>query len=179
MRTYIKFTLLFILSFGIFLLIAALFVPKSDHISKTVIIDAPLDSVWENINSLEDMKAWNPWFEQDPNLQTSYEGKSGEVGSIFRWKGNDLVGQGNQIIVSLEPRSRIDSRFNIIRPYKSKAEESLQLYATSKGTQVIWDMESIYDYPLNLLILVNSSTSLGKKIETGLMKLKKMSEKKN
>ena len=50
-------------------LIAAIFVSKDLNYEKSIEIEAPIDHVWEQVNSLQDMDKWSPWNEYDPNMK--------------------------------------------------------------------------------------------------------------
>lgn len=50
-------------------LIIALFVPKDFAYEKSIAINAPIDSVWETVNSLTALDKWSPWNDQDPNMK--------------------------------------------------------------------------------------------------------------
>ncbi|MEJ0104559.1 MAG: SRPBCC family protein [Bacteroidota bacterium] len=96
MKRVLKIIGVILLVIILFVLIAGIFVPKTFHLEKEITINAPRDTVWSYVSSLQGQVKWSPWPEKDPNIQASFEGQEGAVGSVYRWKGNKDVGSGNQ-----------------------------------------------------------------------------------
>ncbi len=88
-----------IIGIGLLILIAvpliiALFVSNDMNYEKSINIDAPIEVVWENVNSLSDLDKWSPWNEYDPNMQKKISGTDGTVGAKQEWESDvDKVGK--------------------------------------------------------------------------------------
>jgi len=62
-------------------LILALFVSKDMNYEKSISINAPIKTVWENVNSLAAMDQWSPWNDKDPNMEKVRTWTDGTVGA--------------------------------------------------------------------------------------------------
>src|SRR6185503_7197403 len=84
-------------------LVIALFVSKDFSYEKSVSINAPIDSVWLNTNSLAALDQWSPWLEKDPNMKTEKSGTDGQVGAMSSWDSDvEGVGKGSQTISNVQ-----------------------------------------------------------------------------
>ncbi|MFZ4724908.1 MAG: hypothetical protein ACOYMD_05640, partial [Paludibacter sp.] len=63
------------------LLIIALFIPKDFAYEKSITINAPIDSVWQNTNSLTGLDKWSPWNDHDPIMKKEMVGVDGTIGA--------------------------------------------------------------------------------------------------
>lgn len=163
-------------------LIAGLFLRKDYHFEKTITISAPPDSVWQHIHSLQALNTWSPWLEKDPKIVTHYEGKDGEIGARFSWKGNKEVGIGSQQISAIEPNKKIETALMFQEPFESEMSAGVYLEAGRNGTEtkVTWTMDTEFPYPMNVTMLFMSmDASMDKDYTAGLTKLKKICEKKS
>lgn len=160
-----------------FVLIAGIFVSKVYHLERDITINAPRDTVWNNVSSLRAMMKWSPWTDPDPNVQLTYEGEDGAIGSTFHWKGNKDVGSGNQTITSVDKPSSIKSHINFIEPFSGQADAYISLADVGGSTKATWGLDIKYPYPMNVMqLFVNMDDMMGKQYNTGLSRLKKLSE---
>jgi len=160
-----------------FVLIAGIFVSKTYHIDKSITINAPLEKVWNNINSLQSMVKWSPWLDADPNVKTSFDGQEGVIGSSYKWDGNSDVGSGIQTITKIEQPKRMDSRLHFIRPFEGNADTFVELSNDGSGTKATWSFDTKYKYPMNVMqLFINMDDMMGKQFDKGLGKLKTLSE---
>src|SRR5262249_29447829 len=142
------------------------------------VVNAPVDSVWNHVNSLQNLSQWSPWTDGDPNIKISYEGKEGAIGSVYRWEGNKAVGSGNQTITKTESPQRLETHLNFIEPFSGQAEAFINLAPVENGTKASWGFDTHYSYPKNILFLfVNMDNIMGEKYNTGLNRLKQLCEK--
>ncbi|MFT6815746.1 MAG: hypothetical protein ACJAZ3_001658 [Sphingobacteriales bacterium] len=159
-------------------LIIAVFVTKDFIYEKTITINAPVDSVWQNVNSLAAMDSWNPRSAKDLNIEQVYSGTTGEIGESLEWNSvTKQVGKGVQTIVKIEAPLLIETELKFLTPYESEVTSYVQLQATSAGTDATWGFKSTIPYPFNLMSLImNAEEQLGPDFQKGLDKLKNISE---
>ena len=104
-------------------LIAAIFVSKDLNYEKSIEIEAPIDHVWEQVNSLQDMDKWSPWNEYDPNMKKEWTGAEGAVGSSQSWESeNENVGVGSQTIAKVEAPNLLETDLKFMVPFESAAK---------------------------------------------------------
>ena len=63
-----------------------------------------------------------PWLKDDPNAKTSYEGPSAGEGAVFRWDGNNDVGQGSMTIAESRPYDEIKIKLHFLKPFESSPD---------------------------------------------------------
>lgn len=160
-----------------FVLIAGIFVSKTYHLEKSISINAPKEKVWSNVNSLQKMMKWTPFLDRDPNAQGSYEGQEGAVGSVYRWKGNKEVGEGNQTITKIDGPNSILTHLSFIEPFSGEADAYMNLTDEGGGTKATWGFDTKYAYPMNVMqLFINMDEMMGAEYDKGLSRLKKISE---
>lgn len=169
-------TFLFII---IFSLIVALFVSNEIVYEKSKTISSPIDSVWENVNSLADLDKWSPWNDYDPNMKKEMTGIDGTVGAKQSWDSdNENVGKGSQAIAKIEAPNLFKTDLKFYTPYESEAEGYIKLVANGSRTTVTWGFKSEMPYPFNLMkLFMDMEEAMDKDWNKGLSKLKYICEK--
>ena len=81
-------------------LVAGLFavglvLPKTAHVERSIVIEAPPVMVFTVLNGFRQFSRWSPWADIDPNATTTLEGPEAGVGSKMSWSGNAEVGTGS------------------------------------------------------------------------------------
>lgn len=177
MKKILKILGILILVVVAFVLIAGLFISKNYHFQQDVSINAPQEKVWGYVSDLRQMDKWSPWKEKDPNIQLSYQGQDGSVGSTYSWKGNKQVGSGSQTITKLDAPKRVDTHLHFIEPFEGQADAFIALDGANNSTKVTWGFDTRYPYPMNVMqLFVNMDKEMGAEFNSGLTKLKALCE---
>lgn len=85
-------------------LVASLIAPKEMNVKTEQVVAAPMDMVWENINSFEKRDAWSPWYDIDPDMKVTFDGEAGTVGASTSWNGKE-TGSGKQTFTAIDPET--------------------------------------------------------------------------
>lgn len=157
------------------LIIVMFLMGKAYHFEKSIVINAPVEKVYAQINSTKAINQWNPWMKLDPNLKLTYSGNPGEVGDKYCWDGNDDVGSGCHEITALVPNQKQSTKMMFYKPFESDAISNITLTPEGNGTKVTWDMDCELDYPMNLMKLFMDG-QMDKSYGRGLNDLKKLSQ---
>lgn len=159
-------------------LIIALFVSNDMSYEKSMAIDAPIEVVWENVNSLSDMDKWTPWNQYDPNMEKQTSGTDGTVGAKQEWESDvDEVGKGSQTITKLDPPNLIETDLKFYTPYESEAKGYVKLAEEGNGTKVTWGFDSEMPYPFNIMkVFIDFEEMMDEEFSKGLTNLKRLSE---
>ena len=165
----LKYALLVIGILIVTVLIAAIFIPKEYQVARSVSIDAPQGVVMDQVKSLKKMNEWSPFTEQDPNMQITYSGPEGQVGSSSAWKSKEM-GEGSQTITKLTD-DRVETQLNFKEPMEGEATSYFQTAMEGKMVKATWGMEGRNPYPFNIMCLFMDNM-VGKDYEKGLAKLK-------
>lgn len=158
-------------------LIVALLAPNEFKYEKSIVINAPIDSVWKNVNSLSALDKWSPWNDHDPIMKKKLTGEDGTVGAMQSWE-SDIVGSGSQTIAVINKPTLFETELNFYKPQKSHGKAYIKLVPQNTGIKTTWGMTGTMPYPMNIMIVfMNMEKSMGKDWDNGLSKLKKLSEK--
>lgn len=177
MKKLLKIIGIIVLCIIIIPLIVGLFISKNFDFETSIIIKAPLDSVWKHTNTLAGLNSWSPWRDMDPDMTVKYGGIDGEVGAWQSWESEvKKVGSGKQTIVSVETPTSLKTYVEFYSPYESEADGYVKLTNEGDETIVIWGVKSIMPYPFNLMKLFYSNADMVEPFQIGLKKLKKLSE---
>ena len=84
--------------------------PRTAHVERSIVIDAPPAMVFTVLNGFGQFNRWSPWADIDPNAVTTYEGPAAGVGAKMSWSGNAEVGTGSQEILESVPYEAIRLR---------------------------------------------------------------------
>jgi len=161
--------------------IAMLILPKTMDITRSQTVDAPVDQAWEHVKSLKAQDAWSPWSEFDPNMEKSFDGEEGAVGSTSEWHGNEKVGKGKQTITAVDAENHsISSLLEFFEPWESKADITISVDEADEGKSTVsWKFHQELGMPSNLIMaLMSMKGALSKDFDRGLGYLKEqVSEK--
>jgi len=65
-----------------------------------------------------------PWAKLDPNAKNTFEGPESGSGAIFKWSGNNDVGEGMMTLTDSQPNERIKIKLESSNPSKTPATPS-------------------------------------------------------
>ncbi|WP_299523312.1 SRPBCC family protein [uncultured Lutibacter sp.] len=159
-------------------LITALFVSKDASYDKSIIINAPVEVVWQHVATFEAQGKWSPWSVYDPEIKQELIGIDGAVGAKQSWESeHEKVGKGEQTIFNMVPNSIIETDLKFYVPYESEAKGFIKLELEGSGTKVTWGFKSVMPYPFNLMkLFMDLDEMMEEDWNLGLNKLKELSE---
>ena len=146
-------------------------------IERSMRIAAEPAVIYEKVAVFRNWPEWSPWQDLDPDMQTTYVGEDGQIGSGYSWTGNRKAGAGSMTMTSVDEPNRMGSDLVFEKPFKSANTMSFQLDPDGEGTNVTWTMIA----PHSLMTRVMSAVGMmermvGKDFEKGLDKLKSICE---
>jgi len=175
----LKILLFFLLIAVVTPLIIALFMPKEYSVLEKVVIDRPLDEVYDFTIYLKNQGQYSKWQLMDPEMEHYYEGEDGTVGFVSGWKSkNPDVGHGEQEIVAIHDKERIDYELRFIEPFQSSNQAYMSFVALGPNqTEVGWGFDGGMNYPMNFLIpMMNIEGMISGDFKIGLANLKDLLE---
>lgn len=169
---------LLILAGLIALLVIVIFTrPAAYRVTRTTTISAPPDRVFALLNDYHKWADWSPWAKLDPNMKTSYEGPDSSAGAVYRWAGNDDVGEGRMTTLESRPPEYMKIKLEFLKPFESNSVTEFNLRPEGPGTHVSWDMTGEADFMTKAFTLFSSMDSMvGPDFEKGLSQLKALAE---
>lgn len=163
------------------IIVLGLIAPKKYELKRNILINKPVDEVFQYIKFVRNQDYWSPWKKRDPNMKQSFIGTDGELGFISKWDSDHKqVGAGEQELKGLQENDRIDTEIRFLKPWKSKSEAYIVTKSLDSNlTEVTWGFKGINKTPINLIMLFcNMDKAVGKDFEEGLACLKEILEQK-
>ena len=119
-----------------------------------------------------------PWAEMDPDMNKTYEGEQGTVGSSYHWTGNRKVGEGKMTMTEVVSDERVEIDLHFMKPFKSQNVTEMMLSPQGDATEVTWRMTGPQTLMTKMMGLIgkNMDKMVGPDFEKGLAKLKRISE---
>lgn len=151
--------------------------PSGYAIARTKTMAAPPAVVFAQVNDLRKWEAWSPWARLDPASQVTFEGPESGTGAVFRWVGNDQVGEGSMTIVESRPAELVRIRLEFLKPMAGTSESQFTFANEGDGTAVTWTMTGKNDFIGKAVCLfVDMDQMLGGQFDQGLTNLKRVVE---
>lgn len=160
-------------------LILALFVKKDYALERDTVINVPKSVVFDHIRYLKNHDEFSLWAQRDSAISSSYSGKDGTVGFVYRWQSvNSDLGSGEQEIIGIQDGKRIDYELRFIQPMTSTSLAYMETDSLgAQKTRLEWGFQGHMNYPMNILLFfVDMDDMLGVDIQFSLDNLKKRLE---
>ena len=137
----------------VFLLVAAFFMKKEHYVKREIVVNAPVQKVFDFLKLLKNQEKFNKWTKADSNRNWEFKGTDGTVGFIISWNGNKDVGEGEKEIISIVEGKRIETQIRFVRPMKMTADVIMETESLSeKQTKVFLINTGTLKYPMNIMI---------------------------
>ena len=147
--------LLAIVSIIVILLIVALFTRKAYSVQREIIINAPLQKIFDYLKHLRNQDNFNKWVMVDPAMKRDFKGTDGTVGFIYAWNGNKKAGEGEQEIKAIDEEKKIKTEVRFVRPFAGIAHADMTTeFISDNQTKVNWNNSSEIKFPMNIMIPV-------------------------
>jgi hypothetical protein len=160
------------------LAIAIAMQPTDYHIERSLAMNAPPEAVFAQVNDFHNWDAWSPWLKVDPNAKATYEGPPSGEGAVFRWAGNDEVGEGSMTILESQPHELIRIKLAFVKPFEDQAATDFHFQPQGNQTKVTWTMDGKNNFvgKAMCLFVFDMDEMIGSKYDEGLASMKKIVE---
>jgi hypothetical protein len=161
------------------ILLLGFIAPKDYSLQRTMLIETPRKTVYDEVNSLSKMSNWFPWTTMDSSALLTYTGTDGTVGANMQWIGKTKYGEGEQKIIHVRPMRGIDTKVRFNKPIQAVHDLFLKLEDDGNNTRVKWRMEGQSPFPFNIFnLFIDMDVKFGKDYEKGLQQLRRICLKK-
>lgn len=160
-------------------LIVGLAMGKQMSIEKSIVINKPLQQVFDYVKFVKNHDNFSVWAMMDPDMKREYRGTDGQPGFVFAWDSskNKNVGAGEQEIKSINEGKSIGYELRFLRPMQNVAMATFFFEPVSAtSTKVNWGFSCPMKFPMNTMKPMFENM-LGKQLQTGLQNLKTVMEK--
>ena len=159
------------------LLIIGLFTQREHYVKREIIINAPLQKVFNYAKLLKNQDEWNKNAKGDPDKKQEFKGTDGTVGFIFVFSGNKNVGEGQKEIMNIIEGKRIETEMRFVKPLTFTATLIMDTESLSDNqTKVNLSHDGTLKYPKNIMILIFEKM-FAKQMDISLSTLKNVLEK--
>jgi hypothetical protein len=151
--------------------------PDNFRIERRMTVDAPPQEVFTQVNDFHKWDDWSPWAKLDPDATVAFEGPRAGQGAMFKWAGNDKVGQGTMTLVTSKPGEFVRVDVEFVKPFEGKSTSEFTFRPQGDRTQVTWTSYGPMTYLSKAMCLImNMEKVLGPDMEKGLVQMKAVAE---
>ena len=166
-----------VLALAIFAIVVAM-QPSDFQIARTTTVAAAPRAVFDQVNDLRKWDNWSPWAKLDPDAKVSFEGSKAGTGAVFKWSGNDKIGEGKMTVTDSKPANLVKLKVDFVKPFEGSNVSEFSFKPDGKGTAVTWSMSGRNDnfFAKAICLVMNMQASLGGEMEKGLAQMKTVAE---
>lgn len=151
--------------------------PNDFRITRSALIAAPPDIVFEQVNDLRRFQDWSPWAKRDPNARNTFEGPTAGTGAVFKWAGNKDVGEGIMTLTESRPHELVRFRLEFLRPFAATNSVEFTFTPEDGQTRVTWSMFGQSRFLCKAFgLFVNMDEMCGRDFEKGLASMREIAE---
>ena len=157
-------------------LISGFFLPKSITMGESIMIDAPEEMIFNQVNNLQNWKDWSPFEEDDSTMISTYEGPEAGVGAKHNWISK-IQENGSLTIAESDPYHKIITKLDFMENGTGTGTWSFN--EKDDSINVTWQMEMTeLSYPFGRIMGLFMPGMMEPYFKKGLKNLKKVAEKK-
>ncbi len=153
--------------------IVGISLPKETVVQRTVVIDAPIAVVFNNVNNLKNHEKWDPWQAEDKTMKIEYGTVTEGTGASYGWSGG--MGEGTLTITESVTNRSIKVELDVKNRGAVRG-----LWNFTPMAQGVLVSEKIVNKAgacfCSRYIYLVSDAEIGRNIAKGLKKLKEVSE---
>jgi hypothetical protein len=174
MKKFVRFSLVLIAIVVLAVLVLALIEPTDVIVTRSTVIKAPKEAVFEQIVKFRNWPNWSAWHRIDSTMQLTYSGTEGMPGSGYQWVGDEhMVGTGEFKNTGVNG-TNMDYELHLVKPWKMDATGTFKVDDTANGfSKVTWSLKKHTSVPFNAMnIFVKMDKYIGGDFESGLDTMK-------
>jgi hypothetical protein len=151
--------------------------PSEFRVAGSTTVSAPPAAVFAQVNDFHNWEAWSPWAKLDPAAKVTFEGPSAGEGAIFRWVGNEEVGEGSMMITESRPSDLVRIKLEFLKPFAAINTAEFTFKPEGNRTAVTWSMFGTNNFIAKAFCLfMNMDKMVGGQFEKGLASMKSVTE---
>ncbi|UZR92455.1 SRPBCC family protein [Chondrinema litorale] len=162
----------------VLLLLVGLFLPEDSYMQRQIVINAPIETVFEEVNDFKNWEKWSPFVAMDPTIKITYGAETVGKGASYSWDGEE-TGSGEQFILDSSPNQTIETKVIFIEgDSESMGFGHWQFKSVEDGVEVTWGFSTTATSYFEKYFGVLMDPFLGGIFQDGLESLKKVTEAK-
>lgn len=171
---YIGFSLL---SLSIIFVIFGYFQNREVFVSRSVVVNAPVEIVFDQFNDLNKRMVWSPWEKQDSTMVNTMGDITKGLGANYSWE-SPANGDGKLSYTQVIPNQLIESALQFGPPEEDPAQGLMIFKEVQDGVKVTWEVHmDLGNNPVMRVMGRYINDMVGKTFENGLAHMKEIAEK--
>ena len=114
--------------------------PSTFRVVRSLLIPAPANAVFTQVNDFHAWAGWSPWEKLDPAMKKTFSGAPTGAGSVYTWEGNDKVGEGRMTLEKSDRPSAISITLEFVKPVAATSRSEFAFTPEGADTRVVWSM---------------------------------------
>ena len=157
------------------LVVVAFFFPRQYRVERSVLIQAPAETVFAHVGDLRAWKNWTAWHERDAEMKVSYSEKTTGANAWSAWESKS-EGYGKMTFDTWDPAKKVVYRLEF-PDFGMISSGMVELQPASGGVRTVWVSEGDLGMnPVNRWFGLFLDGMIGRDFEKGLAKLKTVCE---
>lgn len=157
----------------VFALIVQFFFPDSATVTRTKTLDAPVATVFNQVNELKNWEKWSAWAEMDEDETYTFSTPSYGKGAWYTWDGTNMK-QGKLSILESQQNSSMKTALDFGDMGQAEGNWKFESVGPEK-TKVTWSFFTEAQGFMGKMFMPMMESSLGPSFEKGLSKLNDVS----
>lgn len=136
---FLKIIVIILLSLFTLLMGISTFSPERMELEESIVIIAPSESVFEEVNNFQNWAKWSPWEQKDPEMKKNISNPPYGKGAFMEWESKSQ-GNGKQIIETSEAGKHIRTKLTFT-DWEGENYADFYFDEINGETTVTWTME--------------------------------------
>lgn len=152
--------------------------PDDFRYTRSLTMNASPETVFAQVNDLQNWNAWSPWAKLDPNAKSTFEGPQAGQGAAMKWAGNSDVGVGTMTITESKPAELVRFKLDFKEPFETTHQADFTFKPTTTGgTEVSWSMYGQNNFIGKAMsVVMDCEKMVGEMFDNGLGNMKTIVE---
>lgn len=151
--------------------------PSEFRIARSAVVAAPAPAVFAHVNDFHKWEAWSPWAKLDPAAKASFDGPPAGKGAVFRWAGNNEVGEGTMTLTESRPSDLVRIKIDFVKPMAGTSVAEFTFKPQGNQTAVTWAMMGQNNFLAKAVCMfMDQDKMIGSYFDKGLASLKSVVE---
>ena len=165
---------------GILILALILFsflLPADVKVERSIIVNAPVDRVFDQVNDLRNWEKWSPWKRMDPTMVMTFSNPPVGQNAFYKWESKDKhLATGTMTLSKVVANEEIVTTIEFGDGYVGTSD--FHFGHKDDGIEVTWSMENhVGMMPWSKYFGMMMKSQLKKSFDDGLKALKFYTEK--
>lgn len=128
----------------IVIIAGAIYIATKDgtyQIQESIVIEAPVEVVFEEVNNFQNWENWGPWAEDSDDMIINYSDITRGQDAAYSWK-SEKQGDGEIRTTAISVNSTLEQELTFISNYgETHSRITWEFEAVEEGTKVTWGMQ--------------------------------------